>query len=80
MKTKPLLPRSTRICFKESAQQQAVPAVRIRFAEEAGLVNFRENLFQGERYIERLMAGIDRPAQVHVMRNGSALYLYLQPV
>lgn len=61
-------------------QKQAVPALRIRFAEEAGLASFRENLFQGERYIERLMAGIDRPAQVHVMRSGSALYLYLQPV
>ncbi|MCI8361383.1 MAG: transglutaminase domain-containing protein [Clostridiales bacterium] len=61
-------------------QQQDVPALRVRFADQAALHTFRENLFQGERYIVRLMEGIDRPSQVHVMQNGSTLYLYLQPV
>ena len=64
--------------FLADRQQQSVPAVRIRFANEEALAAFRGNLFQGERYIERLMAGVDRPAQVHVMRNGFTLYLYLQ--
>lgn len=60
-------------------QQEAAPAVCIRFADQAGLTAFRENLFDGAAYISLLMENVAYNAGVYVFQNQSTLYIYLQP-
>lgn len=60
-------------------QEEAVPSLRIRFADQTGLENFRANLFDRAAYISALMENVTYNAGVYVFQNQSTLYIYLQP-